>query len=224
MRPERLPKCAAGVVERSRVLPAGVKLVWLKVRLLDSATEGCTMRPNTIADQLGMAEETVTRYQRFLLRAQLLERHRRADGRAGSTLYATLPDGCRPASRTRQEVERCGAELDVFLRAQAIVAGKGDQLPARADPPDRRIIRPPPDDNPPPAGPADRNMIRSDRAPMGGIKGGLGSSSDKSPLDLEHYPEGKNPRRATRKTRESNDTEAQRIEAAWLERLRGIGT
>jgi hypothetical protein len=221
VRPDRLPPCAAGIIERSRVLPAGVKLVWLKMRLLDQATEGCTMRSTTLADELGMADETVTRYQRFLQRAALLVRGPRVDGRAGSTWYATLPTGCAPANRTRPELARCGQALDVHLRAQAIAAGRAEDIPARAGPPDRRIIRAPPDDNPPPTPSADRNIPRPERPHRGGSGGVSDSRSDGVISGSEVMQDVENPRCPSDKP-ESNAREATRIEAHWMERFQRI--
>jgi len=220
-RPDRLPPSARGVVERSTILPAGVKLVWIKTHVLDDPTEGAWVSAPALADQLGMKPATVERYRHFLLRAGLLARGPRS-GRRGVTWYPTLPDRCVPPARgaSKQQIAEAGQALDQHLRQLQGSRANPDDDPGQLP---LAIPEPSPGQNTAPS----RMMIRDEAEAMGGLQGGLVSRErTESPLvsvvtECEEKPMVATPQELETKKRRAgslDDPVMRRLMRTWHEK------
>jgi len=222
-RPDRLPPSARGVVERSTILPAGVKLVWIKTHVLDDPTEGAWISAAQLAEQLGMKAPTIERYRHFLFEAGMLARGPRA-GRRGHTWYPILPAGCVPPTRgaSPDQIAVAGRALDVHL--DRLRRSRGSPDPDR-DPGQLPLLVADPDH--PQDAPLSLIPISLSEPVMGGLQGGLVSRErTESPLvsvvtECEAKPMVATPREAETKKSDvptSIDPLMRKVMRTWNEK------
>ena len=83
-RPDRLPKSAEKIIKASKLLPCGMKLLWIEDYWLDSGPEGSYVSHENMGVRLGMAPNVIETYRTRMRRAGLYQS-------AGKSWYATLP-------------------------------------------------------------------------------------------------------------------------------------
>ena len=92
-RPDRLPKSAEKIIKASKLLPCGMKLLWIEDYWLDAGPEGSYLTHERMAARLGMVPKTVASYRE---RMKALGLYTTGSGATAQSWYPALPQSLFP--------------------------------------------------------------------------------------------------------------------------------